>query len=146
MTKNEFLHNLTTARQQWDLAWKNASLSSLPEHSAPGEMNRRDILYHVAWYEREMVEVLTLRALVGSPWWDLSQDERNAHILLEGQPVPAAEAFTQEQQVYAELLALLEKASDEELEQARFFADMPQDWKPWEMIASNTYEHYPDHL
>ena len=146
MTKNEFLSTLSSARALWDAAWKNTSLSSQPETSAPGEMNQRDTLYHVAWYERQMVEVLQLRALVGSPWWDLTQDDRNAHIQAEGQVISAVDAFIQEKQVYAELLALLEKVTDEELEDARFFADMPPEWKPWEMLASNTYEHYPDHL
>ena len=86
------------------------------------------------------------RALVGSPWWELSTDERNALILAEGQAVSALDAYLQEQKIYSELLALLNGLRDEELEDANFFRDMPSEWKPWEMIASNTYEHYPQHL
>jgi uncharacterized damage-inducible protein DinB len=146
MTKNEFIHILTTERQHWETQWKDINLTALAEPSSPGKMNLRDILYHVAWYERAMVEVLQLRALVGSPWWDLTLDERNACILAEGQSAAPLEAYLQEQQVYKELLALLNQLSDDELEQASFFRDMPPEWKPWEMIASNTYEHYPQHI
>lgn len=146
MTKNEFIQTLQTERQHWEERWKGIRLSSKPESPEPGKMYLRDILYHVAWYEHEMVEVLQLRTLVGSPWWDLPLDERNAHILVEGQSISLLDAYHQEQQVYAELLQQLQKLSDEELEQARFFRDMPPDWKPWEMIASNTYEHYPQHF
>jgi hypothetical protein len=100
----------------------------------------------VAWYEREMVEVLRLRTLVGSPWWDLSLDDRNARILAEGQAISLFDAYQQEQLTFSQLQGLLSTLRDEELEQARYFKDMPPDWKPWEMIASNTYEHYPQHL
>src|SRR4030066_1815725 len=132
MTLNEFLQTLHAMRLQWEESWRGIALSITLEPPASGVMNLRDILYHVAWYEREMVEVLQLRALVGSPWWNLPLDERNAHILRAGQPVSLLEAYHQERQVFAELSGLLSKLSDDELEQARFFRDMPTDWKPWE--------------
>jgi hypothetical protein len=146
MTKNEFIQKHLTEREPWDLRLKGIDFSSTAESSTTEKMNLRDLLYHVAWYEREMVEVLQLRALVGSPWWELSTDERNALILAEGQAVSALDAYLQEQKIYSELLALLNGLRDEELEDANFFRDMPSEWKPWEMIASNTYEHYPQHL
>ena len=145
MTKNEFMQTLSSERRHWEEQWRTINLSSRVELSPSGKMNLRDILYHVAWYEREMVEVLQLRALIGSPWWNLTLDERNAHIQSEGQSISPQEAYLQEQQVYTELLVQLNKISDQELEQASFFHDMPADWKPWEVIASNTYEHYPQH-
>lgn len=146
MTKNEFLQKLITERQRWEDLLQQIQYTDLPEPTQGDTMNLRDVLYHVAWYEREMVEVLQQRTLVGSPWWDLPLDERNANILAEGQPFSLLDTFNQEQQVYAELLAQINRLSDEELLQARFFRDMPSEWQPWEMLASNTYEHYPQHL
>jgi hypothetical protein len=93
-----------------------------------------------------MVEMLRLRTLVGSPWWSLPVDERNDHVLAEGQTINLLKAWRQEQQVYAELLEQLTTVRDEELEDARFFQEMPSDWKPWQVIASNTYEHYAEHF
>ncbi len=146
MTKHEFLHKLQAERQRWEALWVDVNYSDLPEPTLGDKMNLRDVLYHVAWYEREMVEVLQLRALVGSPWWDLPLDERNANILAEGQPFSLLDTYRQEQQVYAELLSQINLLSDDQLEHASYFNDMPPDWKPWEMLASNTYEHYPQHL
>ena len=40
----------------------------------------------------------------------------------------------------------METLTDEDLLDASHFAEMPSNWKPWEVIASNTYEHYDDHL
>jgi len=93
-----------------------------------------------------MVDMLRLRTLVGSPWWTLPVDERNTNILAEGQSINLLQAWRQEQQEYAELLSLLQSVRDEELNEARFFQEMPADWKPWQVIASNTYEHYQEHF
>jgi hypothetical protein len=146
MTKTEFLHNLKYGRHQWVEHWKGIDLFGTSRPRTPGQLSLRDILYHVAWYEREMVEMLRLRTLVGSPWWSLPVDERNDHVLAEGQTINLLKAWRQEQQVYAELLEQLTTVRDEELEDARFFQEMPSDWKPWQVIASNTYEHYAEHF
>lgn len=145
MTKTEFLQNLQNGRRQWQQQWKSIDLFGTSRPRTPGDMSLRDILYHIAWYEREMVEMLQLRTLVGSPWWELPVDERNAHIQSEAQSVSLLQSWRLEQQVYTELLAQLQSIRDEELEDARFFQEMPLDWKPWQVIASNTYEHFMEH-
>ncbi len=146
MTKTEFLNALKNGRRQWFEKWRGIDLFGTSRPRVPGRMGLRDILYHTAWYEHEMVEMLQLRSLVGSPWWTLPVNERNANILAEGQNVNLLQAWRQEQEQYAELLALLELVRDEELNEARFFQEMPADWIPWQVIASNTYEHYLEHF
>jgi len=146
MTKTDFLLNLQNGRRQWLELWRGIDLFGTSRPRTPGDMSLRDILYHVAWYEREMVEMIRLRTLVGSPWWELPVDERNIHIQAEGQTVTLLQSWRFEQQTYIELLGQLQNLRDEELEQARFFQEMPSDWKPWQVIASNTYEHYAEHF
>jgi hypothetical protein len=89
---------------------------------------------------------MQLRTLVGSPWWTLPVDVRNVNIKTEGENYSLLQAWRLEQEVYDEVLAQVQTLRDEELEDARFFQDMPGDWKPWEVIASNTYEHFADHF
>jgi len=145
MTRTEFIQNMQTGRRQWQQLWKSIDLFGTSRPRTPGEMSLRDILFHIAWYEREMVEMLQLRALVGSSWWELPVDERNAHIQAEAQSASLLQAWRLEQQVYTELMSQLQSIRDEELEDARFFQEMPSDWIPWQVIASNTYEHYAEH-
>jgi len=145
MTRTEFIQNMQTGRRQWQQLWKSIDLFGTSRPRTPGEMSLRDILFHIAWYEREMVEMLQLRALVGSSWWELPVDERNAHIQAEAQSASLLQAWRLEQQVYTELMSQLQSIRDEELGDARFFQEMPSDWIPWQVIASNTYEHYAEH-
>ncbi|OGO62475.1 MAG: hypothetical protein A2030_01715 [Chloroflexi bacterium RBG_19FT_COMBO_50_10] len=146
MTKTEFIDDLQNGRRQWRRIWKGIDLFGTSRPRTPGEMSLRDILFHVAWYEREMLEMVQLRTLVGSPWWRLPVDERNTHIKTEGETNSMLQAWRLEQQVYSELVVQLQTLRDEELEDARFFQDMPSDWVPWQVIASNTFEHYAEHF
>jgi hypothetical protein len=73
-------------------------------------------------------------------------NERNDYIKTEGQSVSLLQAWRLEQQFYTELQAQLDTLRDEELNDAGHFREMPSDWKPWEVIASNTYEHYAEHF
>ena len=146
MTKTDFLLNLQNGRRQWHKIWRGIDLFGTSSPRKPGEMSLRDILYHVAWYEREMVNMIKLRSMVGSPWWDLPVDERNAHIKTEGQTISLLQAWRLEEQAFTDLLAQLQTLNDDELENAKFFKEMPADTKPWQVIASNTYEHYVEHF
>jgi hypothetical protein len=146
MTKTEFLLNLQNGRRQWHQIWRGIDLFGTSSPRKPGELSLRDILYHVAWYEREMVDMMKQRHFSGSPWWNLPVDERNEFILTEGKSVSLLQAWRFEEQAFTDLLAQLQTLSNEELEDAKFFKEMPVDWKPWQVIASNTYEHYIEHF
>jgi uncharacterized damage-inducible protein DinB len=146
MIKTDFLLNLQNGRRQWHQIWRGIDLFGTSKPRKTGQMSLRDVLYHVAWYEREMVGMIKLRVLHGSPWWNLSMDERNANITQEAQSISLLQAWRLEEQAFTDLLAQIQTLSDEELENARFFKEMPSDWKPWEVIASNTYEHYMEHF
>lgn len=115
------------------------------EPGVGGEMSLKDIIAHVSWYEREMVGLLRGRALVGSPWWELPLDERNAKILAENRDRPLAEVTAEAKQVNEDLLAALQDLREQELAAPHAFAGMPPEWLPWQVIASNTYVHYPQH-
>ncbi len=142
MKKAEFMQTLQEEHRRWE-----ARLAQFPDDVAlPMGWRLKDLLAHVTWYEREMLNVIRSRKLVGSPHWDLPLDRRNAVIYEENQARPWPEVIAESRQVYQQLLEALETLTDEDLADAGHFAEMPEAWKPWEMIASNTYEHYQQHF
>ncbi|MFN2216624.1 MAG: hypothetical protein ACK2TS_06740 [Anaerolineales bacterium] len=44
------------------------------------------------------------------------------------------------------MLKLLQELDETDLNNPAAFEGMPGDWQPWNVIASNTYEHYDDHV
>ena len=119
--------------------------TQLLQPNSCGEWSVKDVIAHVSWYERQMVGMITTRSLAGSPWWNLTLEVRNAAIQAENRDRPLEEILKESQEVFGELMKQLESLSEEDLHTANNFKDMPTEWVPWEVIASNTFEHYPDH-
>lgn len=106
----------------------------------------KDLVAHIYWYEAEMVGMLEKRTLDGSPWWNLALDDRNERIRLQYKDVPLETMINLEATTFQDLIDLLEKVNENEFADASYFHDMPAEWQPHSVIASNTYEHYLDHL
>lgn len=145
MTKQEVLDKLSDARRDW-----LALLTSIPtqrreEPGVHGAWSVKDVLAHTTWHEREMEGVFRQRRLVGSPWWDLPRDERNALIYEENRHRSWEEIWDDAQTVYEAMRRALSKATDEEFNDSSKFAEMPAEWTPHELLAGNTWDHYREH-
>jgi hypothetical protein len=147
MTKSEFIDRVRRAREAWEAQVVQYDADRMEQPGFTGEWSLKEVIAHIIWYDREMVEMLKNKELAGSPLWELPLDERNAAIYVEikSQNLGKAQVLDEAQKVYDELLRLLDMCDDQDLNDPKRFAGMPPDWKPWEVIASNTYEHYAEH-
>lgn len=116
------------------------------EPGLPGGWSVKDVIAHVNWYEREMLGVLEQRALIGSELWELPADERNVPIYKDGKDLPLDAVLAESSQLFERLWALVSGLADEDLVDSSRFDQMPEDWEPWKVLASNTYEHYQQHI
>jgi hypothetical protein len=82
----------------------------------------------------------------GADLWGLSNDERNRAIYEMYRDRALSEVLADARQVSEELERLLERASEDDLNDASRFEGMPEDWIPWDIIAGCTFRHYPDHI
>jgi hypothetical protein len=146
MTRAEFLGHLLAEREHWETLLDQVEDVETSRQQAEGEWSVKDVIAHVTWHEREMLEVARQRALVGSDLWDLPTDQRNAAIYEHNRDRPLSEVLDEARSVYPQLLAALEGLSDEDFTIASRYARMPTDWLPWKLFAENTYEHYRDHI
>jgi hypothetical protein len=145
MDKTSFLDSLKTERARWDALLAQVGEARMTVPGAEGEWSVKDIIAHVSWFEREMVDVLRAHALVGSELWNLPQDQRNTAVFEQNRDRALHDVLGESQRMFPQLLELVEALSDEDLNDPGRFAGMPNDWLPWKIIAGNTYTHYPDH-
>jgi uncharacterized protein (TIGR03083 family) len=143
--QSEFVANTRQAREEWDRLIRGVSREEMQRPGFCGDWSLKDILAHIAWYEREMVDMLSARVFAGSDYWDLPTDERNAVIFQENRDRGLDEVLEESRAVFGELLSQLELLTDEDLNDPAQFPGMPLEWAPWQILASNTYEHYTDH-
>lgn len=116
------------------------------EPGLPEGWSVKDVVAHVNWYERQMVELLEQRALAGSEHWELPANALNVASYEEDKDLPLGEVLAESNRVFVQLWALVSELEDEDLVDAARFDRMPEDWEPWQVIASNTFEHYQEHI
>ena len=146
MDKHAFIEAVNHDRAQFDLLLAQIDPDQMLQAGAAGEMSIKDLVAHIAWYEREMVNVIATRNLTGSELWDLPLDPRNRAIFDANQARPLGEVLEEAHQVHQQLLIELDTLSDEDMVNPARIQNMPGEWIPWELIASNTFGHYQEHL
>jgi hypothetical protein len=146
MDKAEFLRRVRDDWAAWEAALAAMDDTALVQPGFCDDWSAKDVVAHIAWYEREMIGLIDARALAGSEAWELSLDERNEAIYQANRERTLDEVREEAAEVHARLLEALETLLDEDLNDPARFAGMPSDWQPWEVIASDTFEHYREHV
>jgi hypothetical protein len=146
MKKRAFITILQARRVEWNTLLQQFPSQAWTKPGAAGSWSLKDLLAHVNWYERLMVGMLLARAVVGSKLLDLSLEQRNAAIHAENKDRPLEAIQADALRIFPSLIAAVEGLSEEELNDPRLFADWPEPWIPWKAIASNSYEHYDQHM
>ena len=100
MTQAEFLSLFHTARAEWDALMGRIDEARMTEPGVEGDWSVKDIVAHVTWYEREMVDLLRARALAGSDIWNLPLDERNAAIFEQNRKRTLADVLAESRAVF----------------------------------------------
>jgi uncharacterized protein (TIGR03083 family) len=148
MNRVLLLDKVDEARREWDEVLARIPEERMTEPALAGGWSVKDVIAHVTWSEREMIGVIRERALVGSPHWALSPDERNAIVYEENRDRPLAEVLAEAKAVWAELLPGLESLTDEDLaDPSRFreLAEAAPGVLPWQIFAGSTFAHHEEH-
>jgi uncharacterized protein (TIGR03083 family) len=148
MNRSLFFDKLHAARREWDAVLTRIPEDRMTEPGLAGGWSVKDTIAHVTWSEREMVGVIRERALVGSPYWRLGQDERNAAVYEENLDRPLADVLAEARSVWAELLPGLESLTDDDLNAPSYFQGLSEaapGVPPWQIFAGSTFKHYEEH-
>src|SRR3954451_9230574 len=129
-TAAEFCAAVASAYQEWEMVLAAVGEPRMTVPSVDGAESIKDVIAHVAWYEREMIGVLHEHALAGSDLWGLSTNARNVAIFAANRDRPLAEVLTEARNVHRQLLAELAALTDADLADATRFRDMPPAWHP----------------
>ena len=143
--KQEFVRRVRESWKRWEREVARCSVERLEVPGFDGERSLRDIIMHIAWYEHQMVGILESRRFEGSPLWELPTDERNAIVYGENRDRALDDVLGDATAVHARMMELLEGLTDDELNDPALFPGMPAEWAPWDVMASNTCEHYDGH-
>ena len=143
--REEFLKEVTIAYLAWQAILNLVSVAEMDQPMQPQGWSVKDVIAHITWHEREMINLIRQMALIGSALWQRPLDERNAAIYDLYKDKAFDEVLAEAEETHIELIPLLESLTDEQLNDSSHFAEMPPEWLPWDLIAGNTFRHYRDH-
>jgi hypothetical protein len=145
-TKAQFLQQLDALHGQWQALLAQVPPDRVHEPGVDGRWSVADLVYHMAWYEQEMVTLLTTLTLAGSPWWALPHDERNEKIWEEARKRPYPTIALSAHITHQALIAALQTLPEQALHTAAAFTNMPDNWQPLDLLAQNSTIHYQQHI
>ncbi len=145
MTAAEFLARV---RSSWD-DWYGLIACITNERAAEKGYHKdwtlTDVIAHIGWFEKQMIDLLEARRFVGSELWELPTDERNEIIRAENAGRGHAEVLRDARRTHDRMVELLEVISDDELYDPGAFPGMPEEWTPAQVFEGNMFEHYDGH-
>jgi len=150
MTKEHLIELTRSERGLLEHVLADIPDDQMAEPGVEGDWSIKDILVHIAVWERRMVRWLaeTLRGEIpqqlpsGMTWDDL--DQMNEQTYLENRDKPLAEVLSEFHRSYRAALKAVEAVPEADLLEPDRFA-----WrkgKPlWEMVAANMHRHCGEH-
>lgn len=145
MDKVSFITTLQEARHEWKAVVAHMDEQRLLQPGVVSSWSVKDIIAHLAWYEREMIPVMRTHVFAGSELWELPTDERNRLLFQQNRQRPLQEILTEEEYISADFFEAVQLLSEEDLHTAQRFKQMPEDWLPWQLFAENSFVHYQQH-
>src|SRR5690348_10223220 len=143
MSKAQLLSMIQDARAGWDTLLAGIPAAWMTEAGVDGAWSVKDIIAHIAWGEQESLGVAQAHALVGSEFWQLPQDERNAAVFEQNRSRELQEVLADSQEIFYRYLDAVAALSDEDLNDPSRFASMADGWRPWRILYD--LGHYQAH-
>lgn len=140
VTKAGLLGRIRAARAEWEALLAMIAPERLTEPGVSGDWSVKDIVAHVGFWERSVLDGLRTgnRGLQGEV------DEINERVFRANRHRPLDEVLAEEREICRQLLEAIEPLPEDALAAPDRFP-----WtggRPvWVLIAGNTYWHYPEH-
>ncbi len=120
--------------------------SMLIQPGVAGAWSVKDMLAHLAWYEREEAELIREAGVQASPLWAVPCEPRNALLWEQRHERPLEDVMADFREAFEMLVTAVEGLSDEDLVTPGRFPGTAVELPPWLDIAHNSFEHEQEHI
>jgi hypothetical protein len=148
MTGARLAEMLRGERAQWNALLDQVGLDRMDIPGVEGEWSVKQLVAHLTWYERAVVEgaqqALNTGTFSRRRPDGMGLDEMNTLIAEESRTRPASDALAEADAVFEQLLALIAACPDAILNDPQLLG-LPDDMPPWMRVANNSYAHYREH-
>lgn len=148
MAKPDLLARIRKDRAEIAALWQNLTEAQLTRRPGPqSDWSIKDLVAHLSFWEQLMIETIS-RLKQGLEPQDLGTNELvdnlNAEVFKRNEHRPLAEVLAEFDSQRAQVEATLEALTDDEINQADYFAQQENTPLLYHIIG-NTFGHYADH-
>ncbi len=139
---------MISARGELDSLIQRIPRRSMALPGASGGWSIKDIIAHLNSYDRWLALGLALRAQKLPDFWieDLPLDEFNSRLYQENHDLPLGEVLKQSKLLWNSILEETRARLEEYLFSEQSVQRVPYAFRPCEMLKSESYGHYLDHV
>ncbi|MFX0123760.1 MAG: hypothetical protein ACFFAE_08990 [Candidatus Hodarchaeota archaeon] len=144
MNKRTFLKKIRYRREHWESTIDTIINRGLERELCSKNWRIKDVIAHITWYDKNILEALKNKSIVGSEFWNMSIDDRNEMIFNETQNMTLNEVLKVSKNTFNSLILSIEDMSDEELNSDDFI-QRKEKRITWDFIGAGNFWHYEDH-
>lgn len=155
MSKSELLAPLNARRAEWEALLAEVPEGRMTEPGAAGTWSVKDVLAHVAVYERWTADQLNAMMRGETEMYVAPDtppgantddtDLRNAAYYAAWRDRSLADVRRESHEAFELLRTAIERAPEDLLNETQRYAWLG-DSPVWQMLPGNSYEHYQDHI
>ena len=148
MSKAELIQEMVLARGRFDSLINAIPRSKMTLPGASGEWSIKDVVAHVTSYDRWLGLGLALRGQKPPDHWveDIPLDDFNRWLFEENRDLPLDQVLDDSTGVWGQILEAVHVQSEIYLFTEQSVPGVPYKFKPSEVLKSESYGHYLDHL
>ena len=115
MKRTTLMKKMRYHRKRWDLTIKSVFEKQLENEPVSQKWYLRDVIAHLTWYEKELLEALEKQSQVDSEFWNMEVEKRNDMIYRKTQEHSLNEIIQESKRTFEELIDVVATISDEDL-------------------------------
>lgn len=145
LSKTTLLKKLKHNRKQWDSTIESVIIKQKENELVTKKWVLKDVVAHITWYEKELVDALEKKSIVNSKFWNMEVEPRNVEIFEDTQQYTLMDLIEESRKTFNELVKKIESLSDEQLNSENYIKQKEGTRVTHDYIGGITFWHYEEH-
>ncbi|MHA2024964.1 MAG: hypothetical protein ACW98U_03590 [Candidatus Thorarchaeota archaeon] len=132
-------------RQLWDSTIESIFAKNVENEPISEKWFLKDVIAHLSWYEKELIDALEKRSIVESDFWNMDVEARNEMIFVNTQVLTLSELLEDSKNSFDKLVNKIQTISDDDLNSEIYIKRKEGTRITHDYIGGITFWHYEEH-
>ncbi|MFW9921193.1 MAG: DinB family protein [Candidatus Thorarchaeota archaeon] len=143
--RNTLLKKMKHLRKRWDSTIGSIIEKGLESEPISQKWYLKDVIAHITWYDRELLNALEAKSIVDSSFWNMDVEARNEMIFKNTQDRTIEELLQESKEIFEGLLKAIELIGEDDLNSEVYIKRKEGTRVTHDFIGGITFWHYEEH-